>query len=75
MVESLPQTCPWPVGAEYWSGLPFPSSRNLSDPGIEAWSPALQADALPSESPRKPFILCCGNVNTVPPPLNDDCIH
>jgi len=26
-----------------WSGLPFPSSRDLSDPGIELRSPALQA--------------------------------
>ena len=34
---------------EYWSGLPFPSPRNLSDPGIEPGSPALQADSLPSE--------------------------
>ena len=39
---------------EYWSGLPFPSPRDLSDPGIELRSPALQADALPSEVPGKP---------------------
>ena len=26
---------------EYWSGLPFPSPRELPDPGIEAGSPAL----------------------------------
>ena len=31
---------------EYWSGLPFPSPGDLSDPGIELWSPALQANAL-----------------------------
>ena len=36
---------------EYWSGLPFPSPGNLPDPGIEPWSPALQADALTSEPP------------------------
>ena len=34
---------------EYWSGLPFPSSGDLPNPGIEPGSPALQADALPSE--------------------------
>ena len=34
---------------EYWSGFPFPSSGDLPDPGIEPRSPALQADALPSE--------------------------
>ena len=39
---------------EYWSGLPFPSPWDLPDPGIEPGSPALQADALPSEPPGKP---------------------
>ena len=34
---------------EYWGGLPFPSLRDLPDPGIEPWSPALQADSLPTE--------------------------
>nr|XP_014336733.1 PREDICTED: uncharacterized protein LOC106701302 [Bos mutus] len=29
---------PW---QEYWSGLPFPSPRDLPDPGIEPRSPAL----------------------------------
>ena len=36
---------------EYWSGLPFPSPGDLPDPGIEPGSPALWADALPSEPP------------------------
>ena len=27
---------------EYWSGFPFPSSRDLPDPGIKPGSPALQ---------------------------------
>ena len=40
---------------EYWSGLPFPSPGNLPDPEIKPRSPALQADALPSEPPGKPF--------------------
>ena len=38
---------------EYQSGLPFHSPGDLPDPGIKPRSPALQADALPSESPRK----------------------
>ena len=29
---------------ECWSGLPFPSPGDLSNPGIEPRSPALQAD-------------------------------
>ena len=31
---------------EYWSGLPFPSPGDLSDPGIEPRSPVLQTDSL-----------------------------
>ena len=34
---------------EYWSGLPFSSPGNLSNPGIEPGSPALQADSLLTE--------------------------
>ena len=51
------QTCP-SMGfsrQEYWSGLPFPSPRDLPNPGIEPRSPKLQADTLPSEPPRKPL--------------------
>ena len=40
---------------EYRSGLPFPSPGDLPDPGIETGSPTLQADALPSEPPGKPY--------------------
>ena len=31
---------------EYWSGLPLPPPGDLSNPGIEPKSPALQADSL-----------------------------
>ena len=40
---------------EYQTGLPFYSPGNLPDPGIKPRSPALQADALPSEPPGKPL--------------------
>ena len=40
---------------EYQSGLPFPSPGDLPDPGIIPGSPALQADALPSDPPGKPW--------------------
>ena len=42
-------------GREYYSGLPFPSPQNLPDPGVEPRSPALQADALPTELCGKPY--------------------
>ena len=48
---------------EHWSGLPFPSPGDLPDPGIEPRSPALQADALPSELPGKQKDLS-GNTTT-----------
>ena len=38
---------------EYWSGWPFSSPGDLPNPGIKPGSPALQADSLPSEPPRK----------------------
>ena len=36
---------------KYWSGLPFPSPRDLPDPGIRLGSPAFQADSLTSKPP------------------------
>ena len=36
-----------------WVAIPL--SRDLSDPGIELVSPALQVDSLPSEPPGKPI--------------------
>ena len=68
-VKSLSRVClfatPWTVAhqapssmefsrQECWSGLPFPSAGDLPDPEIEPGSPALQADALPSEPPGNP---------------------
>ena len=43
---------------EYWNGLPLPSPGDLSDPGIEPRSPALQANSLPS----KPYQVVVGFV-------------
>ena len=34
-------------GQEYWSGLPFPPSGDLPDPGVKPGSPTLQAHSLP----------------------------
>ena len=38
---------------EYWSGLPFPFSGNLPNPGIKPRSPALQVDSLSIELLRQ----------------------
>ena len=70
----LPGSSVHPLGLSrqgYWSGLPFPTSGDFPDPGIEPASPvspALQTDSLPSESSEKPhkikliiklvFLLC-----------------
>ena len=39
---------------EYWSGLPFPSPRDLPDPGIKSTSPALTGRFFTTEPPGKP---------------------
>ena len=53
----------------YWSGLPFASPGDLSHPGVEPGSPALQADSLPSELPRNGRH--CFNSDSVLSLLND----
>ena len=47
-----PMEFSWPA---YWSGLPFPSPKDLPNPGIDPRSPTLQADSLPAEPPGKPY--------------------
>ena len=42
---------------ESWSGLPFPSPGDLSNPGIEPKSPTLQADSLPAEPQTIHFVV------------------
>ena len=52
---------------EYWNGLPFPTPRDLLDPGIESTSPASPAFAGGSYTtarPRKPFSLLLTNFLT-----------
>ena len=47
---------------EYWSGLLFSSPEDLPYTGIKLWSPALQADSLPSEPPGMPRTCPNGDV-------------
>ena len=57
VAQSCPTLCdpPWTMQSLEFSrsGLPFPSPRDLPDPGIEPRSPAL--DALTSEPPKMPM--------------------
>ena len=39
---------------EYWTGLQFPPAGDLTDPGIEVRSSALQAESLLTEPPGDP---------------------
>ena len=53
-LQSTRPLCPWGFSRQdYWSGLPCPPPGDLCNWGIEPRSPALQADSLLSESPRK----------------------
>ena len=42
---------------EYWSGLPFPSPGDLTNPGIEPMFPASQVDSLPLNHLGSPDIV------------------
>ena len=42
---------------EYWSGLPFPSSGDLPNPGIEPMSPALAGVFFTTEPPGKSTLI------------------
>ena len=61
--QTVARQAPVSVGIsqqECWSGLPFPSPGDLTDPGIELVfpaSPALQVDSLPLSHYRNPYNL------------------
>ena len=42
---------------ECWSGLPFPSPGNLSNPGINPASPVLADRFFTTEAPGKPVVV------------------
>ena len=48
---------------EYWSGLPFPSPRDLLNPGLEPTSPILAGTFFITEPLGKPNILNIPNFN------------
>ena len=46
---------------EYWNGLPFPSPRNIPDPGFKPGSLTLQEDSYPQSHQGSPlFDFGCG---------------
>ena len=47
---------------EYWDGQPFPSPRDLPNPGVEPRSLALQADSFPAEPQRRPKNIGLGSL-------------
>ena len=51
---------------EYCSGQPFPSQRDLPNPGVEPMSPTLQADSLMSELPGKLHSVLSPHQNIIP---------
>ena len=57
---------------EYWSGLPFPSPGDLPNPAIEAGSPALLANSLPTEIPGKHWFILSHNSFWGQPDPHDD---
>ena len=57
---------------EHWSGLLFPSLRDLLNPGTEPRSPALQADSLPSGPPEFSLIWGGGGKRTTLPRLSKE---
>ena len=49
---------------DYWSGLPFPSPGDISNPGIKPRSLALQVDSLPSEPSGKSLCIIGEYIHT-----------
>ena len=49
---------------EYWSGLPFPPTEDLPDPGIRPKSPALAEGSFTSEPPAHLLLKRTGEIMT-----------
>ena len=60
--------CPWGFSRQAypWSGLPFPSPRDLFNPGIKPTSLALASKFFSTESPGKPTCSLDQNKNRAP---------
>ena len=46
---------PWNSPGQNTGVILFPSPGDLPNPGIQPWSPKLQADSLPAETQGKPI--------------------
>ena len=71
---SSPFVTPWTVAHQaslsmafpmekYWSGLPFPSPREIPNPEIKPASPALADRFFTTEPPEKHTLLCYRHIN------------
>ena len=63
IARQAPLSMGFPRG-EYWSGLPFPSPGNLSDPRIKPKSPSLAAAAVKS---LQSCLTLCDPIDGSPP--------
>ena len=60
MLRTVARQAPLSMGFSrqgYWSGLQFPSPRDVPNSGFEPGSPALHVDSLPTEPPGKPTLV------------------
>ena len=57
---------------EYWSGQPFSSPGNLSDPGIKSGSPALQADSFTISATGEAHLI--GNFALIQPNVHQSLV-
>ena len=60
---------------KYWSGLLFPSSGDLPDPGIKPGFPSLQAESLQSKPPEKPSQKPSMSIWPQLPNIQSSCLH
>ena len=62
---------------EYWSGLPFPSPGDLSDPGIQPKSLALRAVSLTPSHQGSPMVvyIYVNDTLSIRPTLSSLCVR
>ena len=68
--------CPWGFSRqEYWSGLPFPSPGDLSNPGTDPLSPTLASRFFTTGSHQASPVNDTNNCKESPPPSFSQCFR